>query len=52
MNSFRNHRLRDIVVSPDMIRLRLRDLKAAGRNYGRIYAYDKYLRILNEGTEP
>jgi len=28
------------------------DLKAAGRNYGRIYAYDKYLRILNEGTEP
>lgn len=23
-----------------------------GRNYGRIYAYDKYLKILNEGTEP
>lgn len=23
-----------------------------GRNYSRIYAYDKYLRILNEGTEP
>lgn len=23
-----------------------------GRNYGRIYAYDKYLNILNEGTEP
>jgi hypothetical protein len=23
-----------------------------GRHYGRIYAYDKYLKILNEGTEP
>lgn len=23
-----------------------------GRDYGRIYAYDKYLKILNEGTEP
>jgi hypothetical protein len=31
MNSFRNHRLRDIAISPSMIRLRLRDLKAAGR---------------------
>lgn len=26
--------------------------ETTGRNYGRIYAYDKYLRILNEGTEP
>lgn len=26
--------------------------ETAGRNYGRIYAYDKYLNILNEGTEP
>ena len=26
--------------------------KTTGRNYGRIYAYDKYLQILNEGTEP
>jgi hypothetical protein len=24
--------------------------KNNGRNYGRIYAYDKYLKILNEGT--
>ncbi|HXI72286.1 MAG TPA: winged helix-turn-helix transcriptional regulator [Verrucomicrobiae bacterium] len=36
MNSFRNHRLTDLErtcpgVSRDMIRLRLRDLKAAGR---------------------
>ena len=23
-----------------------------GRNYGCIYAYDKYFKILNEGTEP
>jgi Fic family protein len=23
-----------------------------GRNYGRICAYDKYLKILSEGTEP
>ena len=21
-------------------------------NYGRLYAYDKYVKILNEGTEP
>ena len=26
--------------------------KSTGRNYGRICAYDKYLRIRNEGTEP
>lgn len=26
--------------------------KTSGCNYGRIYAYDKYLEILNEGTEP
>lgn len=26
--------------------------ETTGRNYGRIYAYDKYLMILNEGTEP
>jgi hypothetical protein len=26
--------------------------ETTGRNYGRIYAYDKYLRMLNEGTEP
>ena len=26
--------------------------ETTGRNYGRIYAYDKYLKILNEGTEP
>ena len=26
--------------------------ETTGRNYGRIYAYDKYLEILNEGTEP
>jgi hypothetical protein len=25
--------------------------ETTGRNYGRIYAYDKYLTILNEGTE-
>ena len=26
--------------------------ETTGRNYGRIYAYDKYLKILNEATEP
>jgi Fic family protein len=26
--------------------------ETTGRNYGRIYAYDKYLGILSEGTEP
>ena len=26
--------------------------ETTGRKYGRIFAYDKYLRILNEGTEP
>jgi hypothetical protein len=26
--------------------------ETTGRNYGRIYAYDKYPKILNEGTEP
>jgi hypothetical protein len=26
--------------------------ETTGRNYRRIYAYDKYLKILNEGTEP
>ena len=26
--------------------------ETTGRNYGRIYTYDKYLKILNEGTEP
>jgi len=26
--------------------------ETTGRNYGRIYAYDKYLWILNDGTEP
>lgn len=26
--------------------------ETTGRNYGRIYAYDKYLKILNEGAEP
>ncbi len=26
--------------------------ETTGRTYGRIYAYDKYLKILNEGTEP
>ncbi len=26
--------------------------ETTGRNYGRIYAYDKYLDLLNEGTEP
>lgn len=26
--------------------------ETTGRNYGRIFAYDKYLKILNEGTEP
>ena len=26
--------------------------ETTGRNYGCIYAYDKYLKILNEGTEP
>ena len=26
--------------------------ETTGRNYGRIYVYDKYLKILNEGTEP
>jgi len=25
--------------------------ETTGRNCGRIYAYDKYLKILNEGTE-
>jgi hypothetical protein len=25
--------------------------ETTGRNYGRIYAYDKYLKILNQGTE-
>jgi len=25
--------------------------ETTGRNYGRIYVYDKYLRILNDGTE-
>ena len=26
--------------------------ETTGRRYARIYAYDKYLKILNEGTEP
>lgn len=26
--------------------------ETTGRNYARIYAYDKYLKILNEGMEP
>jgi len=26
--------------------------ETTGPNYGRIYAYDKYFKILNEGTEP
>ena len=26
--------------------------ETTGGKYGRIYAYDKYLKILNEGTEP
>jgi hypothetical protein len=26
--------------------------ETTGRNYGRIYAYQKYLNLLNEGTEP
>jgi hypothetical protein len=26
--------------------------QTTGRNYGRIHAYDKYLKILNEGMEP
>lgn len=26
--------------------------ETTGRKYGRIYAYDNYLKILNEGTEP
>jgi hypothetical protein len=26
--------------------------EATSRKYGRIYAHDKYLKILNEGTEP
>ena len=26
--------------------------ETTGRNYARIYAYDKYLKVLNEGTEP
>ena len=26
--------------------------ETTGRNYGRIYAYEKYLKLLNEGTEP
>lgn len=26
--------------------------ETTGRNYGRIYAYDKHLKILTEGTEP
>jgi Fic family protein len=26
--------------------------ETTGRNYGRLYAYAKYLKILNEGTEP
>jgi hypothetical protein len=26
--------------------------ETTGRDYGRIYAYDKYLKILNAGTEP
>jgi Fic family protein len=26
--------------------------ETTGRNYGRIFAYDKYLKLLNEGTEP
>jgi hypothetical protein len=26
--------------------------ETSGRNYGRIYAYDKDLKTLNEGTEP
>lgn len=27
-------------------------LEATKRNYGRIYAYDRYLQILSEGTAP
>ena len=26
--------------------------ETTGRNYGRIYAYNNFLKILNEGTEP
>jgi Fic family protein len=26
--------------------------ETTGRNYGRLYAYAEYLKILNEGTEP
>jgi len=26
--------------------------ETTGRNYGRIFAYDRYLKLLNEGTEP
>ena len=26
--------------------------ETTGRNYGRTYAHAKYLKILNEGTEP
>ena len=26
--------------------------ETTGRSYGRIYAYDKFLRVLNQGTEP
>jgi hypothetical protein len=26
--------------------------ETTARNYDGIYAYDKYLKILNEGTEP
>jgi Fic family protein len=26
--------------------------ETTGRNYDHIYGYDKYLKILNEGTEP
>ncbi|MBU6410109.1 MAG: hypothetical protein KGR98_06960 [Verrucomicrobia bacterium] len=26
--------------------------EATGRKYGRLYTYARYLKILNEGTEP
>jgi hypothetical protein len=26
--------------------------ETTGRNYGRIYVYGKYLKLLNEGAEP
>ena len=49
----------ELTLTPPTVTASLRHLEklgivheTTGRKYGRLYAYDKYLKILNEGTEP